>query len=192
MLEKYFWLASATFFSAACGLTISKPCGTGRGEKVIRFSLATSNIDQIHHWLARALDQEMLTSNLCTPLTDEHGCFPSCIKYQKYKSSNEPAKQPPPSNHGNFILFLNATLAAWSHAVRLFRIWRKRDVCTCNGVNATLELVPEDRSLTVDLPPYVMLCFCNVRYKHTAGVRTLLLGDWENIARPIKPSLFLY
>lgn len=26
MLEKYFWLASATFFSAACGFTISKPC----------------------------------------------------------------------------------------------------------------------------------------------------------------------
>lgn len=25
MLEKYFWLASATFFSAACGLTISSP-----------------------------------------------------------------------------------------------------------------------------------------------------------------------
>lgn len=36
-------------------------------------------------------------------------------------------------------------------------------LCTCNGVNATLELVPDDRSLTVDLPPYVMLCFCNVR-----------------------------
>lgn len=27
MLEKYFWLASATFFSAACGFTISSPCG---------------------------------------------------------------------------------------------------------------------------------------------------------------------
>lgn len=26
MLEKYFWLASATFFSAACGFTISNPC----------------------------------------------------------------------------------------------------------------------------------------------------------------------
>lgn len=25
MLEKYFWLASATFFSAACGFTISRP-----------------------------------------------------------------------------------------------------------------------------------------------------------------------
>ena len=25
VLEKYFWLASATFFSAACGFTISKP-----------------------------------------------------------------------------------------------------------------------------------------------------------------------
>lgn len=25
MLEKYFWLASATFFSAACGFTISSP-----------------------------------------------------------------------------------------------------------------------------------------------------------------------
>lgn len=33
---------------------------------------------------------------------------------------------------------------------------------TCRGVNATLELVPEERSLTVDFPPYVMLCFCNV------------------------------
>lgn len=28
MLEKYFWFASATFFSAACGFTISSPCGT--------------------------------------------------------------------------------------------------------------------------------------------------------------------
>lgn len=33
---------------------------------------------------------------------------------------------------------------------------------TCRGVNATLELVPEERSLTVDFPPYVMLCFCSV------------------------------
>lgn len=33
---------------------------------------------------------------------------------------------------------------------------------TCRGVKATLELVPEERSLTVDFPPYVMLCFCNV------------------------------
>lgn len=33
---------------------------------------------------------------------------------------------------------------------------------TCKGVNATLELVPEERSLTVDFPPYVMLCFCSV------------------------------
>lgn len=32
---------------------------------------------------------------------------------------------------------------------------------TWRGVNATLELVPEERSLTVDFPPYVMLCFCN-------------------------------
>lgn len=35
-------------------------------------------------------------------------------------------------------------------------------IFTCKGVNATLELVPEERSLTVDFPPYVMLCFCNV------------------------------
>lgn len=33
---------------------------------------------------------------------------------------------------------------------------------TCRGVNATLELVPEERSLTVDFPPQVMLCFCSV------------------------------
>lgn len=32
-------------------------------------------------------------------------------------------------------------------------------------MNATLELVPEERSLTVDLPPYVMLCFCSVRWR---------------------------
>lgn len=32
MLEKYFWLASATFFSAACGFTISRPC-KGMGER---------------------------------------------------------------------------------------------------------------------------------------------------------------
>ena len=32
MLEKYFWLASATFFSAACGFTISRPC-KGVGER---------------------------------------------------------------------------------------------------------------------------------------------------------------
>ena len=32
MLEKYFWLASATFFSAACGFTISRPwAGEGPG-----------------------------------------------------------------------------------------------------------------------------------------------------------------
>lgn len=32
MLEKYFWLASATFFSAACGFTISRPWG-GAGDR---------------------------------------------------------------------------------------------------------------------------------------------------------------
>ena len=36
---------------------------------------------------------------------------------------------------------------------------------TCRGVKATLELVPEERSLTVDFPPYVMLCFCSVLCK---------------------------
>lgn len=35
-------------------------------------------------------------------------------------------------------------------------------VFTWRGVKATLELVPDERSLTVDLPPYVMLCFCRV------------------------------
>lgn len=40
---------------------------------------------------------------------------------------------------------------------------------TCRGVKATLELVPEERSLTVDLPPYVMLCFCSVRWRVKRG-----------------------
>ena len=34
MLEKYFWLASATFFSAACGFTISRPwVGKEEGDR---------------------------------------------------------------------------------------------------------------------------------------------------------------
>lgn len=42
---------------------------------------------------------------------------------------------------------------------------------TCRGVKATLELVPEERSLTVDFPPYVMLCFCSVRWCVKTGQR---------------------
>lgn len=39
MLEKYFWLASATFFSAACGFTISRPwAGTGGDDGVGRWA----------------------------------------------------------------------------------------------------------------------------------------------------------
>ena len=44
MLEKYFWLASATFFSAACGFTISRPWageghGAGWGDGLVSNSL---------------------------------------------------------------------------------------------------------------------------------------------------------
>lgn len=34
MLEKYFWLASATFFSAACGFTISRPWAGEKDKKM--------------------------------------------------------------------------------------------------------------------------------------------------------------
>lgn len=55
--------------------------------------------------------------------------------------------------------------------------WEKKNqfsnmsLCTCKGVKATLELVPDDLSLTVDLPPYVMLCFCSVRCKNKTFIR---------------------
>lgn len=46
-------------------------------------------------------------------------------------------------------------------------------------MKATLELVPEERSLTVDLPPYVMLCFCSVRWRQNTTRRGQILAITE-------------
>ena len=43
VLEKYFWLASATFFSAACGFTISKPWRRTTPTMTLKHELKTKN-----------------------------------------------------------------------------------------------------------------------------------------------------
>lgn len=53
---------------------------------------------------------------------------------------------------------------------------------TCNGVKATLDAVPEERSRMVDFPPYTMLCFWSVRWLGRQEQKEAVKGfSWQGI-----------